>query len=371
MKIISSAISIPTFVLSSGSGIVNIYYGKKRYELSDWLGNVRVVVSDKKVQDNVSGAVVLNYKPEVLSIRDYYAFGSEINERTFEPIKPKYRYGFNTQEKVFEINKDHYTARYWEYDSRLGRRWNVDPKPDATISNYSVYNLNPIQFFDIEGDTLDIGNTKQSFLDIISLVREENIKYLIIKDGRVNLNFGDLGESEIKKILSNDEGLNLINDLVTSNKRFFYEASDYTIIRDEGGNEHVYLLYNQKTKIVNASEFGKDSNGKRYFRPKTGYDGQVAIHSQAEFVEYDPSYNLVRKSRKSVVFHELAENYERTHNGIDYQGKNGAHNLAIQRERKWHGCSWRPGEVNTDKVYAPKPSKERLREIYNEINQKK
>jgi hypothetical protein len=54
----------------SGSSLVGVYYGKKRYELSDWLGNVRVVVSDKKVVDNVSGAVVLNYKPEVLSIRD-------------------------------------------------------------------------------------------------------------------------------------------------------------------------------------------------------------------------------------------------------------------------------------------------------------
>jgi hypothetical protein len=145
---------IPSFTVNlvSGSSLVSVYYGKKRYELSDWLGNVRVVISDKKIPNNTSGNIVLNYKPEVLSVRDYYAYGSEINERTFEPIKPKYRYGFNTQEKVFEINKDHYTARYWEYDSRLGRRWNVDPKPTVGFSEYAVNMDDPISKNDPEGD---------------------------------------------------------------------------------------------------------------------------------------------------------------------------------------------------------------------------
>jgi len=143
---IKSIKSIPFQPSFGGSGVLpgkpwvaSIYYGRKRYELADWLGNVRVVVSDKKVPDSVSGGAVLKYKPEVLSVRDYYAYGSEINERTYEPIIPKYRYGFNTQEKVFEISKDHYTARYWEYDSRLGRRWNVDIVQKYYESTY--YNL--------------------------------------------------------------------------------------------------------------------------------------------------------------------------------------------------------------------------------------
>lgn len=38
-----------------------------------------------------------------------------------------YRYGFNTQEIDEEIAKGHYSAAYWEYDSRLVRRWNLDP----------------------------------------------------------------------------------------------------------------------------------------------------------------------------------------------------------------------------------------------------
>src|SRR5690606_18721571 len=40
-----------------------------------------------------------------------------------------YKYGFNGQEKDNEVYGDgnSYTAEFWQYDPRLGRRWNVDP----------------------------------------------------------------------------------------------------------------------------------------------------------------------------------------------------------------------------------------------------
>ncbi len=126
-------------------------YGNKRYELNDWLGNVRVVINDRKTPVN-TGTVTISYKPQVVSVSDYYSFGSQISERSYDPVKPLYRFGFNTQEKTFELNKDHYTAKYWEYDSRLGRRWNVDPEPNTGWSNYSVLFDNPIKNIDILGN---------------------------------------------------------------------------------------------------------------------------------------------------------------------------------------------------------------------------
>ena len=40
-----------------------------------------------------------------------------------------YRFGFNGQELDNELSGkgNSYTAEYWQYDSRLGRRFNVDP----------------------------------------------------------------------------------------------------------------------------------------------------------------------------------------------------------------------------------------------------
>lgn len=66
-----------------------------------------------------------------------------------------YRYGFNSHEKTDEITGvgNHTTAEFGEYDTRLGRRWNVDPKPNPSFSLYSVFADNPIFFNDIKLDT--------------------------------------------------------------------------------------------------------------------------------------------------------------------------------------------------------------------------
>lgn len=68
--------------------------------------------------------------------------------------KDNYRFGFNTQEKVNEVAGigNHYTALYWEYDSRIGRRWNLDPVDQVNISNYAVNRNNPIEIKDPNGD---------------------------------------------------------------------------------------------------------------------------------------------------------------------------------------------------------------------------
>ncbi|HPQ09155.1 MAG TPA: RHS repeat-associated core domain-containing protein [Bacteroidia bacterium] len=140
-----------TFLGGSGSSLVNIYFGKKRYELTDWLGNVRVVISDKKIPDNTGGNIVLNYKPEVLSIRDYYSFGSPINERYFEVTK--YRYSFNGKEDIDKSFQD-YGARY--YNKLLGRFISADPlivkqQKYAELSSYQFAGNKPIVAIDLDG----------------------------------------------------------------------------------------------------------------------------------------------------------------------------------------------------------------------------
>ena len=62
-----------------------------------------------------------------------------------------YRYGMNGQEKTDEIHNGHYTAEFWEYDSRLGRRWNLQNDHyffDVKIQNQSniAFNINQMRF---------------------------------------------------------------------------------------------------------------------------------------------------------------------------------------------------------------------------------
>jgi len=78
----------------------------------------------------------------------------QINDRLFSLNNSQFRYGFNGQEKSSEIGPNTNTALFWEYDSRIGRRWNRDPKSDYSISSYACFSNNPIGFSDPFGDTL-------------------------------------------------------------------------------------------------------------------------------------------------------------------------------------------------------------------------
>lgn len=143
----------PELNVSSGSTEVESKWlaaGNKRYELTNHLGNVLAVLSDNKLGTT-------EYTAEVISMQDYYPFGMLMVGRSFNV--GGYRYGFNGQEKSDEIKGEgnSYTAAFWEYDPRIGRRWNLDPKPTVGISMYSAFNGNPIAYSDVLGDAASLG----------------------------------------------------------------------------------------------------------------------------------------------------------------------------------------------------------------------
>jgi len=132
------------------------------YELSNHPGNVLTTVSDIKLTaDGDADGVVDSYAAVITSAQDYYPFGSLEPDRTFS--SDNYRFGFNGQEMDNEISGQtgtHTTAMFWEYDSRLGRRWNLDPKPQVSMSDYACFANNPIWFTDPLGDKVGYGKTE-------------------------------------------------------------------------------------------------------------------------------------------------------------------------------------------------------------------
>ncbi|OMP74818.1 RHS repeat domain-containing protein [[Flexibacter] sp. ATCC 35208] len=150
--------------------------GKKQYELANNLGNVLATVSDELTSENTA---------LVLSSNDYYPFGLAQPDRTYSTSA--YRYGFNGQEKSNEIKGEgnSYTAEFWEYDPGLGRRWNVDPRPEVSRSPYAVIQDNPIGFNDLKGDTT--GSSTRDNPEIIGTAAHVALsRYLISKNARWN-----------------------------------------------------------------------------------------------------------------------------------------------------------------------------------------
>jgi hypothetical protein len=123
------------------------------YEITDHLGNVRVTVGD--VKTFVVSSPGYRLDALVRSANDMYPYGMPMSTRTFA-APSFYRFGFNTQEKSIELNSggNLTTALFWEYDSRIGRRWNLDPKPIVGGSTYLTFGNSPVNFGDPFGDTI-------------------------------------------------------------------------------------------------------------------------------------------------------------------------------------------------------------------------
>jgi RHS repeat-associated protein len=128
------------------------YRGMKRYELSNHLGNVLAVITDRRIQ-SCTNENVMYYQAQVVSISDYDAFGMLINERTFSATA--YRFGFQGQEKYDEVNGD-YNSPAFEmriYNPRLDRFLSIDPfsKEFPFYSAYQFAGNKPIKAIDFEG----------------------------------------------------------------------------------------------------------------------------------------------------------------------------------------------------------------------------
>jgi RHS repeat-associated protein len=102
--------------------------GGKSYELSDHLGNVAVVVGDRKLAvDGNADLAVDFFEAEILSARDFYPFGMVMPDRSFST--QAYRYGFNGKEfdSEWKGEGNSYDYGFRVHDARLGRFLSVDP----------------------------------------------------------------------------------------------------------------------------------------------------------------------------------------------------------------------------------------------------
>ncbi|MCF8447712.1 MAG: hypothetical protein K9H61_12015, partial [Bacteroidia bacterium] len=199
--------------------------GARHYELSNHLGNVLSVVSDRKIevdesytfqagggyiyqngayatdplgnyfQNNPADGIIDGYVAEVISATDYYTFGSPMPGRSWQVSE--YSFGFNGQEKDDEVSGagNTMTAEFWEYDTRLGRRWNLDPKPNSSLSSYSCFLNNPICVIDANGDTTTIFNRFGKFLGSINDKLENQTHFMYSADDYNNVISGNSGKS--------------------------------------------------------------------------------------------------------------------------------------------------------------------------------
>jgi RHS repeat-associated protein len=128
--------------------------GDRNYELSNHLGNVLQVITDRKlaVETAPESGIVDYYVADVVSQSDYYPGGSLLPNR-HETASTQYRYGFNGYEQDPEIKGEgnSYTTEFRQYDPRVFRWLSIDPVVKTHESPYMGHSGNPIWFADPNG----------------------------------------------------------------------------------------------------------------------------------------------------------------------------------------------------------------------------
>lgn len=108
----------------------NHVIGKRNYELTNHLGNVLSVISDKPIP-HTSGSLTDFFLADIRQATDYSGFGVELSGRnlTNSMVTKDFRYGFQKQEEDDEIKGEGNSINfeYRMHDPRLGRFFAVDP----------------------------------------------------------------------------------------------------------------------------------------------------------------------------------------------------------------------------------------------------
>jgi RHS repeat-associated protein len=212
------------------------FKGRKNYELTNHLGNVMAVVSDKLTKYSVVEAGVIPYSlPNMVSATDYDPFGMALEERQWQLSGvEEYSFSFNGKIEDAEILD---RGRWQDYGFRayrpdLGRFVSVDPLkgkyPQA--STYAFVLNNPVIFIDPDGRRVEFANSESEkaytelkeayksvssarYDDLIRLENADNVVFTI----NVNADASTMNTDGTVRLNQEKEGVVYIDVLVRSN----------------------------------------------------------------------------------------------------------------------------------------------------------
>lgn len=232
--------------------------------------------NNKEIQENT----IIQEPP--LAMRDSFL----LRKLIVRPSNPSvdYRFGFNGQEKDDEVagSGNNNTAKYWEYDTRLGRRWNIDPVVKVSQSSYACLGNNPIIKIDVNGNDdyynyagKYVGNDGQK-TNNIRLVSSKQAFDAYQKQGVETLQ----GKSRVVVIQENID--QSINSIYTNSVNNRIEQKAYIVLDTKNATLTIEVQPQSPEDKINESknEFeSKSRGGDKYISPK-GDNGDKVIVGQ-------------------------------------------------------------------------------------------
>jgi hypothetical protein len=276
----------------------------------------------------------------------YYPFGMMQEGRQFVGGMG-YRWGFNGQENVNEIigTGNHTTAMYWEYDTRLGKRWNSDPVVKPWRSPYDAFNNNPVIYIDPNGDD-DYYNEKGQYL-FTDTKTSTDIRIIT----QINWNtINNQYSAEIADITTSYMGL--LTSLEANSKLVTLDADEATKIK------RMWFKSNPDgagaTKKEHAAQFILDVDKAKLYVNEIDPTGNTRDGSSLPVPERLDGVNYVRGDRTKVivgVFHTHPNKPEEGYS-IDVNNQPIDEMKAIRRQYQ----SYTIDQDGIDKISATSPT---------------
>ena len=242
-----ATISIPMVLWLSSSGSLirrRAVWLKptRKYELTDHLGNVRVVIADQRIAvPDSSGQVVAYYKPKVVGVYDYYPYGW-VKIRT-----GGYWFGANggSLMESWDSTGGTYYTLFRMLDSRVGRWWGVEPRWEeyVEVSGYGVNaNAPTIVAGWFGSDTLKLNQANGK---VEAYIRSEGDDVFIIVDstGR-EIKRLVLPENTLQRVKIEEYGDRyIVDERVREGRVVYRDSSNFVLKMWIRGDEHAERLF--------------------------------------------------------------------------------------------------------------------------------
>ena len=258
----------------ANDSIKTFYRGQKRYELSNHLGNVLAVITDRRIQ--ACGAdMVMYYNAQTVSVSDYYPFGMQVKDRSWSDSSFSYRFAFNGKEHDDEVSGEgnSYDYGFRIYNPRLGKFLSVDPLGSSYPwnSKYAYAENDVISSIDLDGlERLNktVTSEPNASTGIPGQVELEiAIDYIVVTDGTDAVeNTGLINPSNVARIASRGNSVLYMTTLPSP-------------------TEEPVLLSGESLRLVNKMNAAKSE------KKKAKYQQQIA-DMQLEYYAVNVTYNV-------------------------------------------------------------------------------
>lgn len=325
--------------------------------------------------------IITHFTGPLVDVSHYYPLGLKMAGISSSAFAK----GVYSQNKMLYTGKELQTAEFKDgtglelydmgarmYDAQLGMFRSPDRLADkySSLSPFIYGAANPARFSDPTGDSLIVPNVNGKpggKDDLEHLSNQKDISLKMSKAYHLNqsifsvtIDWHSKTPEQQTAALEADPGLNLLNDMINAtdangNTEYYYysDGDEMTVIEDATGaratvgDERTLLgegsvfytgIQNMSANPRNAVAFTKDE-----LRPPLGTNGMVRISAKGFFYQQfsDGKKGWTQwTNRSSIVFHELYENFQRTHfcQPYEYFDKGpGAHQSAEKAEGSTYG----------------------------------